>query len=57
MGRGVGLCTYSGCRRGVDPHDRMGAHFGLCPTHARNAERKINFNQHEFNARSKNGTA
>lgn len=54
MGRHqVGHCQYSRCTGFIDPHDRLGAYFGLCPPHARDAETKLKLNRDEFNARSK----
>lgn len=53
MGGGeVGHCQYSRCSGVIDPHDRLGAYFGLCPRHARNAEKQLKLNKQEFNARS-----
>lgn len=59
MGRGeVGHCQYFRCTRFIDPHDRLGSYFGLCPRHARDAEKKLKLNRQEFNARSTHhGTA
>lgn len=40
MGRGI-VCQFYGCNRTIDPKDRMGTQFGLCPRHARNAEQRL----------------
>lgn len=31
-------CQYRGCVRLIDPKDKWGREFGLCPGHAREAE-------------------
>ena len=34
-------CQYRGCRLMIDPADKWGREFGLCPMHARQAEQTL----------------